>query len=140
MPAGKYTRRNTPQRKILLEELCSLKTHPTASELYEIVRKRLPRISLGTVYRNLEVLHKDGRIIKLDLIGHEARFDGMVKPHCHVRCTACGKVRDLPEIDPRKFETSSAEINGFLIQGFKLEYFGICPECRINSADCLKEM
>ncbi len=139
MPTGKSARRNTPQRKVLLEELCGLNTHPTASELYEIVRKRLPRISLGTVYRNLEVLHESGQIIKLDLAGHEARFDGMVVPHCHARCTSCGIVRDLPEIDPRKFETPSAEINGFLIQGFKLEYFGICPGCRINSADCLKE-
>ena len=117
-----------------------MKTHPTASELYDKVRKRLPRVSLGTVYRNLEVLHEDGKIIKLDLAGHEARFDGMVRPHCHVRCTDCGKVRDLPEIDPRKFETASAEINGFLIQGFKLEYFGICPGCRVNSINCLKEM
>ena len=139
MPNGKSMRRNTPQRKILLEELGGMNSHPTASELYEKVRKRLPRISLGTVYRNLEVLHENGQIIKLDLSGHEARFDAMVAPHCHARCTGCGKVRDLPEIDPRKFESASAEINGFLIQGFKLEYFGICPECRLHSADCLKE-
>ncbi len=139
MPTGK-PRRNTQQRQILLEELCCMDTHPTASELYELVRKRLPRISLGTVYRNLEVLHQDGRIIKLDLAGHEARFDGMVEPHCHVRCTECGRVRDLPEVDPRSFDLNSAEINGFLIEGFKLEYFGICPKCRVNSVNCLKEM
>lgn len=130
-------RRNTPQRKVLLEELRGLKTHPTASELYEIVRQRLPRISLGTVYRNLEVLHEDGQVVKLDFAGQEARFDGMVKPHCHVRCTQCGIVRDMPtdhagaypDFDPRKLEPASAEMNGFLIQGFKLEYSGICPEC-----------
>jgi Fur family transcriptional regulator, peroxide stress response regulator len=131
MPTGK-PRRNTPQRKILLEELCGLNTHPTASELYEIVRKRLPRISLGTVYRNLEVLHEEGQVIKLDLAGYEARFDAIVQPHCHIRCTGCGKVRDFPEVDPRKFAMDSAEINGFLIEGFKLEYFGICPGCRVN--------
>ena len=133
-------RRNTPQRQIIFEELCGLKTHPTASELYEIVRKRLPRVSLGTVYRNLDVLHEDGLIVKLDLAGHEARFDVMVEPHCHGRCTLCGKVRDLPEIDPRKFEMNSVEMNGFLIQGFKLEYSGICPECRVQPTNCLKEM
>ncbi len=142
MPMGnnhQKTRRNTPQRQIILEELCRLKSHPTASELYEIVRKRLPRISLGTVYRNLDVLHGEGLIAKLDLAGHEARFDGMAAPHCHVRCTQCAIVRDLPEIDPRKFELASAEMNGFLIEGFKLEYSGICPECRLQTTNCLKE-
>ena len=137
---NRKSRRNTPQRQIIFEELCGLETHPTASELYEIVRKRLPRISLGTVYRNLDVLHEDGQIVKLDLVGHEARFDGMVTPHCHVRCTTCGKVRDLPEIDPRKFDLASVEMNGFLIEGFKLEYSGICPECRVRSTNSLKEM
>lgn len=139
MPTGK-PRRNTPQRKILLEELSGLKTHPTASELFELVRKRLPRISLGTVYRNLEVLHEEGQIAKLDLAGHEARFDAMVEPHSHVRCTRCDKVRDIPEMDSRKFQPTTGEMDGFLIQGFKLEYFGICPECRLQSTHNLKEM
>ena len=69
-------RRNTPQRRIILEELCAVTTHPTAGELYGIVRRRLPRVSLGTVYRNLEVLYANGVINKLDYAGAEARFDG----------------------------------------------------------------
>ena len=68
--------RNTRQREVILEELRKLRSHPTAPVLYEIVRRRLPRISLGTVYRNLELLAKSGVVRKLELSDSEARFDG----------------------------------------------------------------
>lgn len=133
-------RRNTPQRSIILEELRRLDSHPTATELYEIVRKRLPRISLGTVYRNLEVLCQDGAINRLEWTGGETRFDGILADHLHVRCRECGAIQDLPldileghsAFDPQNLTPRSAEAEGFLIEGFKLEYSGICPECRQN--------
>jgi len=134
-------RRSTPQRRIILEELRGMSTHPTASELYESVRRRLPRISLGTVYRNLEVLHQDGQINKLTRAGGEARFDAILEKHLHLRCRRCGAIHDLPQdslaghpfFDPRRLEPSSAETEGFLIEGFELEYSGVCPECRNHS-------
>ena len=122
-------RRNTPQRKIIQEELGALKTHPTAAELFEIVRRRLPRISLGTVYRNLEVLHNDGQILKLEMAGSEARFDGDTRLHHHVRCSECSAVRDVElsqPIDPLAHISDSC---GFEIYGYKLKFFGICPSC-----------
>ena len=73
--------RNTRQRAVIVEELCKTTAHPTAVELYEVVRRRLPKISLGTVYRNLDLLARLGIIDKLDLSGAEARFDGDVRPH-----------------------------------------------------------
>ncbi len=121
-------RRSTPQRRIILEELRALRTHPTAAELFAIVRRRLPRISLGTVYRNLDVLHEDGRIRKLELAGAEARFDADLSPHLHIRCTECGRVEDLMDASPGT--DIPAELAGFLVQGYRLEYFGICPACR----------
>ena len=123
-------RRNTPQRRVIHEELCAVKTHPTAAELFQIVRGRLPRISLGTVYRNLEVLHKDGRILKLEMAGSEARFDGDVRDHHHVRCTGCGVVRDIElhrPIDPVAHVGNSC---GFEIQGYKLKFLGLCGTCQ----------
>ena len=63
----------TKQRKVILEELRKLKTHPSADEIYNIVRERLPRISLGTVYRNLEILSDAGVILKLDVAGSQKR-------------------------------------------------------------------
>lgn len=121
-------RRRTPQRKVIFEELSALKTHPTAAELFVIVRERLPRISLGTVYRNLEVLCQDGQINKLDLTGSETRFDATVDPHLHIRCTKCGKVEDL--MDPALLTGLPAELEGYQVQGCRQEYFGICPTCR----------
>jgi len=129
MTASKQ-RRNTPQRKAILAELCALKTHPTAGELYDIVRKKLPRVSLGTVYRNLEVLHEDGLIAKLEFSGVEARFDGTVQPHHHLRCTSCGCVRDLPPQQGIPTVPQPRYTQGFQITGHRLEYFGICPDCQ----------
>ena len=83
--------RMTTQRQVILEELRKLKSHPTAGELCQIVRQRLPRISLGTVYRNLEILSRSGVVLKLDVAGLEMRFDGTVDNHYHVRCLDCGR-------------------------------------------------
>ncbi|MCI5226738.1 MAG: transcriptional repressor, partial [Candidatus Electrothrix sp. AX2] len=87
--------RLTTQRQILLEELSKVSSHPTACELYEIVRKRLPRIGLGTVYRNLELMVHAGMIRKLELGGKQKRFDARTDLHYHVRCSFCGKMADL---------------------------------------------
>ena len=128
MPVEKF-KRNTHQRKVMLEELRRLTTHPTAVELYDIVRRRLPSISLGTVYRNLELLAQMNVIQKLDIQGTEARFDGNREPHYHVRCVRCGRlddVHDLPE-DPVRYE--SKRLNDYEIVGHRFEFMGICPEC-----------
>jgi Fur family ferric uptake transcriptional regulator len=123
--------RLTNQRKVILEELRAVTSHPTADELYEMVRKRLPRISLGTVYRNLEVLSNCGLILKLEVAGQQKRFDGDTSPHHHVRCIHCGRVgdvsrvRELPDFE-EGFESD------FTIVGHRLEFHGICPDCRRN--------
>ncbi len=129
MATGKL-RRNTPQRRVILEELCQLKSHPTASELYAVVRQRLPRISLGTVYRNLEVLHEDSVIRKMEFAGAETRFDGNMEQHYHVRCTECGRIEDIFPVDQDQTPAQPVELAGFQVTGYRLEYFGICPGCR----------
>jgi Fur family ferric uptake transcriptional regulator len=123
-------RRNTPQRRVVLEELCQMKSHPTAAELYAVVRRRLPRISLGTVYRNLEVLHEDGKISKLEFAGAESRFDGTIEQHDHLRCTKCDRIQDIFPSESAPHPDLPAEMAGFLVTGHRLEYLGICPHCR----------
>ena len=123
-------RRNTPQRKVILEELRAVKSHPTATELYDMVRRRLPRVSLGTVYRNLEVLHEDGLIRKLEFGGSEARFDGDTKDHYHVRCRECGHIEDIYDLGPGGQPAQPAALAGFRIEGLRLEYIGVCPDCQ----------
>jgi len=132
--ATEKLRRNTPQRRVVLEELRHMKSHPTAAELYAVVCRRLPRISLGTVYRNLEVLHEDGMIRKMEFAGAESRFDGKLEQHDHVRCTECGHIEDIyPQISGQVL-TPPAEMAGFQVEGYRLEYFGSCPSCRMKTS------
>jgi len=121
--------RMTPQRQAILEELRSVTSHPTADELYEMIRKRLPRISLGTVYRNLEILSESGLVQKLELGGSQKRFDGNVKNHYHVRCIRCGRVDDMPMAPLSSLEKTAREITDYEIVGHRAEFIGICPRC-----------
>jgi Fur family transcriptional regulator, ferric uptake regulator len=126
--------RHTRQRQVILEELRNLTSHPTAGALYDVVRRRLPRISLGTVYRNLELLARTGTIQKLEF-GGEARFDGCVARHDHLRCVRCGRVDDVSAPPLDLFEGAANDWGGYQILGHRLEFFGICPQCRGRTDD-----
>jgi Fur family ferric uptake transcriptional regulator len=130
---GQPVPRMTRQRQVILEELRKVKSHPTADEIYRKVRRRLPRISLGTVYRNLEVLSDSGSVSKLDLARRQRRFDGDVTPHYHVRCVQCQRVEDVMAEPQTKLEESLAEGTGYRIIGHRLEFIGICPRCQKRS-------
>jgi len=119
----------TRQRKIILEELRKVKTHPSADEIYEMVRLRLPRISLGTVYRNLEILSELGEIQKLQLSGALKRFDWDTNKHYHIRCVRCNRVDDAPIAPLNQIEDELYEATVFEIIGHNLEFVGLCPEC-----------
>ena len=125
-------RRNTRQRRIILEELQGCSSHPTASELYEKVRRRLPKISLGTIYRTLDLLSRNGVIQKLENPEGETRFDGNTAPHDHIRCIRCGALIDFhgPRIDIGKTNEAS---RGYLILGYRLEFLALCPHCRTTA-------
>lgn len=120
--------RMTKQRMVILGELRKVNTHPTADEIYALVRRKIPRISLGTVYRNLDFLAESKEIIKLDSAGPTRRFDGDTRPHQHVRCTKCGRVGDLMSSLPA-LDFGSATAQGFTITNLRVEYDGICDDC-----------
>jgi Fur family transcriptional regulator, peroxide stress response regulator len=126
--------RNTRQRKLILEELQKLKTHPTAASLYIIVRRRMPKISLGTVYRNLELLNQMGMVRKLDFSGGEARYDGNVEDHDHLRCICCMRVDDAPGPPLAITGGGKEDLGGYKVFGHRLEFFGVCPKCRRSQA------
>ena len=126
----------TPQRKILVEELRKLHTHPTADELYQAVRRRLPHISLGTVYRNLEILSRTGIIRKIEPGGAQRRFDGDLGIHQHIRCTECGRIDDLPAgTAVTNCDQDLVEQTGYEVVECRVEFIGICPECRMGKAE-----
>jgi Fur family ferric uptake transcriptional regulator len=122
--------RTTEQRTVILEELRKCRNHPGADELYLQVRRRLPHISLGTVYRNLELLAAQGIIQRLDSGPSQKRFDPEVKRHGHFRCTGCGAVEDLPF--PVRLPQPSRRhpwVRQRVITGGQAEYVGLCPSC-----------
>ena len=121
--------RMTRQRKVILEELTKVDTHPSADEIYEIVRHRLPRISLGTVYRNLDILCELGEIQKLELSGALKRFDWDTNKHYHIRCVRCNRVDDAPIAPLNRLENRLYGTTVFEIIGHNLEFTGLCPEC-----------
>lgn len=122
--------RMTRQRRIILEEVSRLKSHPTADEVYRIVRKRMPKVSLGTVYRNLDLLSESGVIGRLKTSGSQYQFDGNTEDHFHVRCVECGRIDDVEAVDIRMPETLVEESSGYQFVGYRLEFRGYCPTCR----------
>lgn len=125
--------RSTRQRQVILEEVKRSATHPTADEIYERVRTRLPRVSLGTVYRNLDVLAANGDIVKMAPGQTQMRFDGNLSVHYHMTCIHCGQVEDLPMTPSENpvdiLEKMTSLFTKYGVFGHKLEFVGICAEC-----------
>jgi Fe2+ or Zn2+ uptake regulation protein len=124
--------RQTDARRVIMEELKDLKTHPTADEVYDRVRKRIPRVSLGTIYRNLEILSENGQIRKLETGGTQKRFDGNTSVHYHLRCYLCGRISDLPASPLKEIENVLAGLGDYEIQSYNLDLIGVCPTCRAD--------
>ena len=122
--------RMTNQREIILRELIKSREHLTADELYDIVKKLMPRISLATVYRNLEILSEAGMIGKLEISGRQKRFDYDVSDHDHIYCAVCHRVDNL-NIERKSLNTEElGAAAGYSITGCRLEIIGVCPECQ----------
>ncbi|MFH0821177.1 MAG: transcriptional repressor [Pseudomonadota bacterium] len=129
----------TKQRRVILEEIMKVQTHPTADDVFRMVRKRLPNISLGTVYRNLEFLAEHDMIQSLEYSSAQKRFDGITDNHYHVRCKVCGSVADVPMEPISGIEQTAAGSSEYEIVTHRLEFIGVCPGCRRRSADgCAK--
>jgi Fur family ferric uptake transcriptional regulator len=122
--------RRTRQRQVVLEAVQSTMDHPTADRVYRQARRRLPRISLGTVYRNLKSLVEEGAIREIHTGGHPARFDGNTGRHYHIRCLGCGRVSDLPLSVSRRLEEEAGRATSYRIVSHEVEVQGLCPLCQ----------
>lgn len=107
-----------------------MNSHPTADWIYGEVRKEIPNISQGTVYRNLRLLCKDGEILELGLCGASTRFDGRLDNHYHFRCEKCGQVFDVDEPVNEDINRRVAQKTGFKILSHRLEFRGLCGDCQ----------
>lgn len=121
-------KRMTKQRKAILNVLKNVDTHPTAETIYEMVRTELPDISLGTVYRNLQVLMEEKEINELSFGKRVSRFDGNTKPHYHFICECCGTIHDIEMFHAEIPEIAADYVDG-TITSQRLEFYGICKHC-----------
>lgn len=90
------TRKHSDKRDAILQALVSTTAHPSAQWLYDKLKPRIPNLSLGTVYRNINLFRHEGLVASVGVVNGEERFDGVVAPHPHLVCTRCGRVMDLP--------------------------------------------
>ena len=122
-------RRKTRQRALILKILRDTKSHPTADWIYNEVRKEIPDISLGTVYRNLRLLKEMGEIQELQWGSTYSRFDGNPEEHYHFNCEKCGQVLDV-DIDVQRYlEEKVEEKHGWKVTKHRLEFWGLCHDC-----------
>lgn len=116
------------QREMIYEQVKNHPTHPTADEIYNALKKNCPNLSLGTVYRNLNLLSEMGLLTKVHL-GEKDRFDGNTEPHCHFFCEKCGKVFDVEDSSINGIEKRVLATSGHFITQVRVNLHGICREC-----------
>lgn len=122
--------RQTKQKQIIYEALKTL-NHPTATEVYGYVHERYPTVSRATVFRVLSGFATGGSALELRFAGNEVRYDYNVKAHCHARCVRCGKVADVEPLNfPLRGKIEANVCDEFAIEGYALEFFGRCKDCK----------
>ena len=125
----KNMKRYSKQREVIINVLKKSKAHPSAAEIYLEVKKEIPNISLGTVYRNLNNLKSEGEILCFNTNGSKEHFDGNSKPHHHFYCTKCGKTQDVFIDSTAFFKEASSYLNGE-VNGAEIVFSGICTLCK----------
>ncbi len=123
--------RMTKQRKTILKVLKNTNSHPTADTIYEEVKKEIPNISLGTVYRNLNLLADKGKITVINYANDQSHYDGNTENHYHFRCNNCGNVFDLElNLIDKKINSKVENNTDFIVDNHRLEFYGLCPTCQ----------
>lgn len=124
----------THQRLAIFEALAASREHPSAEQIHRAVRRRIPTLSLATVYKNLEALRAIGAVADVNPLHEEARYEaalpgtGAGKPHHHLVCTSCKKVRDLHDRELDRLRVR--DVQGFEVRAVRVQAEGLCPECR----------
>jgi Fe2+ or Zn2+ uptake regulation protein len=125
--------RRTRQLATVADVVNAAHDHPSAEEVHRRVRHKLPRVSLGTVYRNLQKLAAQQQIRVVQLADRAARYDGMMEEHDHFMCEHCGTVSDL--LRKRSARPASLHLAraGYVVRSHALTFYGLCPKCRATT-------
>jgi Fur family peroxide stress response transcriptional regulator len=129
MNSEKKKYKRSRQRDRIMEILQGTKSHPSADWLYDRLKKEFPNLSMGTVYRNLNILSEQGLIQKIDFGSTFNRFDADVSPHYHLICEKCSSVADikLPIYD--EINEKVEKMANFSINRHRIEFYGLCKNC-----------
>lgn len=117
--------RNSKQRDLVLEIINNSKSHPTAIEIYNAARNIIKNISLGTVYRNINLLETQGKIKRIKMKDNIDRFDNCLSKHAHFICLKCSKIIDIE----KDFLNEYSSILGNKILESEVNFKGICKDC-----------
>ena len=120
--------RYSKQRELVLKTVMDNLIHPTAQEIYNMTREKDPTISMGTVYRNLNLLAEQGKILRIKVPGGADRYDGTIAPHNHAVCTRCGMVMDY-DYSFDDLNKSLLEKSGFKCEELNITVRGTCKNC-----------
>lgn len=122
----------TRQRKVIVEEVDRINHHPTVDEIYGKVRQKLPKISLGTVYRNLEQLADMKVLKKLEFKDQSRRFEMKRDDHYHLICTKCARIDDVrfEVVTDTIVRELAKETMGYEVHEHRVDIYGLCPGCR----------
>jgi Fur family transcriptional regulator, peroxide stress response regulator len=123
--AGRLTR----YRSVVLEMLRATENHPTAAEVFRIVRRRRPGVAYATIYNSLNWLEGKGMIARVDFVDEAARYDPIVKRHDHLICNQCGALRDVTIQLPPQLVGHAARGEGFRVERYRTELYGLCGTC-----------
>ncbi len=119
----------TVQRRAVFETLSARRDHPTADQVYDAVKGRIPGLSRTTVYRVLETLVEAGFLRKVHHAGGVARFDPVTHRHHHLVCEACGRLVDIGDEAVPALRLPEARGSGFRIKDYSVSFLGLCGAC-----------
>ena len=122
----KYSR----QRELIRNVMRGNRSHPTANDVYLQLKDVCSTLSLGTVYRNLNLLVESGEIERIEMPNGCDRFDGTPGLHYHAVCTGCEKVFDLTLPQLRNLQDVIRRESGMKVEGLCLTIKGLCPQCQ----------
>ena len=120
----------TSQRRAVLDALKEFKGHPSAEEVYLAVKKKNPKVALGTVYQALSVLEEIGLVEAKRWSETPVRYDVNTEPHYDIRCTGCGGVAEIRGLEYEDFTARIRESTPYEITNAALVIEGVCPECQ----------
>ncbi|MBL8799510.1 MAG: transcriptional repressor [Planctomycetia bacterium] len=120
----------TPQRLAIYQVLAGDASHPGAEDIYRRIKPGMPSLSLGTVYRTLELFEEHGLISRLHAFSDQSRFDANLDDHHHLVCVRCRRIIDFQDDRLRELPVEPASLDGFQVLGHRIHLVGLCAECQ----------